>query len=60
MLPLAYANPPAHTPAPVVYIQEQSLLPSEEDIEDVRLPFSSFGTTRVDELPSTPIDPDAP
>ncbi len=59
LVPLANAPTHAPAPAPALLFKTQSLLPSEVDIEGLRLSFGSIGSSGVVHLPSTLVGPDA-
>ncbi len=55
----ASASAPSPAPTPAISFSSQSLLPSEDDIEDIRLSFCSIGSSGVVQLSSAPVGPDA-
>ena len=51
------APAPSPAPTPATLFPPQSLLPSEEDIEVLRLSFGSIRSSGVLQLPSAPVGP---
>jgi hypothetical protein len=59
VVPLANAHAPALASAPALLSPPQSILPSEKDLEGLRVSFGSIGSSGVVKLPSTPVGHDA-